>query len=207
MSESIPPKTAAELFGAPEVPKQGRERLVVIAVELFYRNGFNAVGVDRVTSEAGVSKTTFYKHFDSLTDLMVAAVRWRDQWESKAWDRAVRARAGEDPRRRLRGHFEVMDEWFQDPDFIGCMFINAASEFPDPAEPVHQAAADHKRRSRDAVRDLGQEGGAADPEAFADAYTLLHEGTLVMRQVMGQKRAAELALPLVDELLARHLPG
>jgi AcrR family transcriptional regulator len=177
------------------------------AVELFYRNGFNAVGLDRVTSEAGVSKTTFYKHFDSLTDLMVAAVRWRDQWESEAWDRAVRARAGEDPRRRLRGHFEVMDEWFQDPDFIGCMFINAASEFPDPGEPVHQAATEHKRRSRDAVRDLAAEGGAGDAESFADAYMLLHEGTLVMRQVMGRKSAAALALPLVDELLERHFPA
>ena len=61
MSEPGPAKTAAELFGAPEIPPQGRDRLVAIAVELFYRNGFNAVGLDRVTSEAGVSKTTFYK--------------------------------------------------------------------------------------------------------------------------------------------------
>lgn len=207
MHEPSSPKTATELAGAPEIPTQGRERLVAIAVELFYRNGFNAVGLDRVTSEAGVSKTTCYKHFESLTELMVAAVQWRDRWESEAWDRAVRARVGDGPRSRLRGHFEVMDEWFQDPDFIGCMFINAASEFPDPAEPVHRAAAEHERRSRDAVRDLAAEGGAEEAEAFADADMLLHEGTLVMRQVMGQRGAAALALPLVDELLDRHLPA
>ena len=45
----------------------------------------------------------------------------------------------------------------------------------------------------------------SDAEAFADAYVLLHEGALVMRQVMGQKTAAALALPLVDELLASRL--
>lgn len=207
MSAERTPKTAVELFGAPEVPSRGRGRLVAIAVELFYRNGFNAVGLDRVLAEAGVSKTTFYKHFDCLTDLMVAAVQSRDEWESKAWDRAVRERAGDDPRRRLRAHFEVMDLWFQDQDFVGCMFINAASEFPDPNEPVHRAAAAHKRRSLEAVRDLAREGGAQDPEAFADAYVLLHEGTLVMRQVMGRKNAAALALPLIDELLERHLPA
>ena len=32
--------------------------------------------------------------------------------------------------------------------------------------------------------DAAREAGAEDAEAFADAYMLLHEGTLVMRQVM-----------------------
>ena len=48
------------------------------------------VGLDRVLATAGVTKTTFYKHFESRDDLMVAAVERRDQWESQAWDRAVR---------------------------------------------------------------------------------------------------------------------
>ena len=47
--------------------------------------------------------------------------------------------------------------------------------------------------------------GVLDPEAFADAYALLLEGALSMRQVMGRKSAAALALPLVDELLERYL--
>jgi AcrR family transcriptional regulator len=199
-------KTAKELFGAPEIPKQGRERILAIAVELFYRNGFNAVGLDRVLQEVGVSKTAFYKHFESFTELQVEAVRRRDEWESQAWARAVRKRAGDDPRARLRAQFEVMDAWFQDPDFAGCMFLNAAAEFPDPNHPVHRAAADFKRKGRDAVSALARQAGSSDPEAFADAYALLLEGALSMRQVMGRKSAAALALPLVDELLERYLP-
>src|SRR5437016_3477716 len=78
-------------------PRTGRDRLVAAAVELFYRNGFGAVGVDRVIAAAGVTKTTFYKHFDSKDELMVAAVQRRDEWESQAWDRAVRKLAGDDP--------------------------------------------------------------------------------------------------------------
>ena len=76
------PKSAAELLGLPDAPKTGRDRLVAAAIELFYRHGFGAVGIDRVIAAAGVTKTTFYKHFESKDDLMVAAVRRRDEWES-----------------------------------------------------------------------------------------------------------------------------
>src|SRR3954466_12895346 len=94
-------KTVWELFEMPSPPTTGRERLVAAAIELFYRNGFNAVGVDQVIAAAGVTKTTFYKHFESKDDLMVAAVQRRDEWESQAWGRAAREVAGDDPAAQL----------------------------------------------------------------------------------------------------------
>src|SRR5215208_6718197 len=118
-------KPVAELLGVMNVPKSGRQRLVAVAVELFYRYGFGAIGVDQVLTTAGVTKTTFYKHFESKDELMVAAVQLRDEWESQAWGRAVRKLAGDDPVRQLLAMLDVMDLWFNDPDFGGCMFINA----------------------------------------------------------------------------------
>src|SRR3954468_10407781 len=149
-----PAKLATELLGVPDPPRTGRERLVAAAVELFYRHGVGAVGVDRVIAAAGVTKTTFYKHFQGKDDLMVAAVRRRDEWESGAWDRAVRKLAGDDPAGQLLAMLDVLDVWFNDPDFRGCMFLNTAAEFPNPHDPVHQAAAEYKRRARDHWRDL-----------------------------------------------------
>jgi AcrR family transcriptional regulator len=87
---AAPTKSVTELFGLPDPPKTGRERLVAAAVELFSRHGFGAVGIDQVVATAGVTKTTFYKHFEGKDDLMVAAVERRDEWESQAWDSAVR---------------------------------------------------------------------------------------------------------------------
>jgi AcrR family transcriptional regulator len=200
-------KTAAELLGVFNVPSEGRDRLVATAVELFYSYGFNAVGLDRILDEAGVSKTTFYKHFDSKDELMVAAVEMREKWESAAWVRAVRELAGDDPRARLIGMFDLMDMWFNEPDFRGCMFISAASEFPNPADPVHQAAARHKCRTRDGVCDLARQGGLTDPEKFADLYTLLFEGALVMRQVFGRNDAARTARGEIEQLVARFTPA
>jgi AcrR family transcriptional regulator len=202
-------KTAAELLGLPDPPRTGRERLVATAVELFYRHGFGAIGVDRIIETAGVTKTTFYKHFESKDDLMVAAVKRRDEWESQAWSRAIRQRAGDDPRAKLLAMFDVLDEWFNAPDFVGCMFLNAASEFPNPHDPVHQAAAAYKRRARDNQRDLARAAGAepAAAEVFADCYTALLEGALVLRQTQGRNDAARTIRPMVEQLIQTYLPA
>src|SRR5439155_4205066 len=108
---NAPPKSVTELLGLPDAPRTGRERLVAAAVELFYRQGFGAVGIDQVIATAGVTKTTFYKHFESKDDLMVAAVQRRDEWESQAWQRAVRKLAGDtaSPARQILAMLDVMD--------------------------------------------------------------------------------------------------
>lgn len=201
-------KTVSELFGLAPPPKTGRERLVAAAVELFYRHGFGAVGIDRVIATAGVTKTTFYKHFESKDDLMVAAVERRDEWEAQAWGRAVRKLAGDDPVRQILAMLDIMDLWFNDPDFHGCMFTNSAVEFPNPNDPVHRAAAASKRRTRDFRRDLALAAGA-DPvsaETFADCYTALIDGALILRQVHGRNDAARAIRPAVEQLIAAYMP-
>ena len=204
---SVRTKSVAELFGLPPAPRTGRERLVAAAVELFYRRGFGAVGIDQVITAAGVTKTTFYKHFEGKDDLMVAAVQRRDEWESQAWDRAVCKLAGDDPARQLLAMVDVMDLWFNDPDFGGCMFLNTAAEFPNPHDPVHQAAAQYKRRSRDHRRDLARAAGAAPAaaETFADCFTALIEGALILRQTQGRNDAARAVRPAVEQLISNYL--
>jgi len=202
---ALPRKSAAELLGVPAAPRRARDRIVLTAIDLFYSYGFNAVGLDRILDAAGTTKTTFYKHFASKDELAVTAVKERDAWERRAWERAVRERAGDDPRAQLLALFDVLDVWFNAPDFRGCMFINAASEFPNPNDPVHQAAAGYKRAARDAVADRAARAGARDASAFADAYTLILEGTLVLRQVHDRDDAARLARPVVVALIEQHL--
>ena len=202
-------KSVAALFGLPEAPKTGRERLVAAAVELFARQGFGAVGIDQVIAQAGVTKTTFYKHFEGKDDLMVAAVQRREEWESQAWNRAVRKLAGDDPAKQFLGMMDVMDLWFNDPEFHGCMFTNAAAEFPNPHDPVHQAAAAYKRRARDHWRDLASAAGAdpAAAETFADCFWALIEGALSLRQTHGRNDAARVVRPAVEQLVRAYLPN
>lgn len=200
-------RSVTELLGLPNPPAIGRERLVAVAVDLFYRNGLTGVGIDRVIASAGVTRTTFYKHFESKDELMVAAVQLRDQWETQAVGRLVREIAGDDPAAQLLAMLDVLDLWFNAPDFHGCMFLNTAIEFPNPHDPVHQAAAAHKRRVRDSLRDLALAAGAeADPaETFADCYCALIEGALVLRQTHDRDDAARVVRPAAQQLIAAYI--
>jgi AcrR family transcriptional regulator len=197
---------AARALGVAEEAKSGRGRLLDRAIDLFYANGFHAVGLDNILAAAGVTKTTFYKHFDSLEELMVVAVERRHRWESDAWARAVTGVAGGDERGRFIALFDVMDRWFNEPEFRGCLFINVAAEFPDPSDPVHKIAVVHKREQRDAWRDLAARLGAAEPDGFADQYAVLVEGTLILRHVHGRNDAARVTRPVAEALVDRHVP-
>jgi AcrR family transcriptional regulator len=198
--------SAARVLGVVAEAKNGRGRLLDRAIDLFYASGFHSVGLDNILDAAGVTKTTFYKHFDSLEDLMVAAVERRHRWEGEAWERAISEAAGGDDRRRFVAMFDLMDRWFNEPEFRGCLFINVAAEFPDPDDPVHRAAAAYKKAQRDAWRDLAARLGSADAEAFADGFSVLVEGTLILRHVHGRNDAARVSRPLAEALVDHHVP-
>jgi AcrR family transcriptional regulator len=202
------PKTVHELFGLPPAPTTGRERLIAVTIELVYRHGFGAVGIDQVIAAAGVTKTTFYKHFESRDELLVATVQRQDEWESRAWADAVRRIAPDEPARQLLAMFDVMDLWFNSPDFRGCVFMSAATEYPNPNDPIHRAASAYKRRGRDRFRDSAVAAGATreTAETFADCYAALVEGAFVMRQTQGRNDAARAVRPAVEHLIETMLP-
>jgi AcrR family transcriptional regulator len=49
-----------------------RERLVVSAVDLFIEQGYDATTVTQIAERAGVTKSTFFRHFPDKRELLVA---------------------------------------------------------------------------------------------------------------------------------------
>ena len=126
------------------MPTSRRDELVETAMRLFSREGFNATGVDRVLREAGVSRMTLYNHFGSKDELIVAALRRRDEVFRSRMRRFIDSRA-KDPAGRLLAAFDFQESWFTSADFSGCMFLNATSEFADPTCAIRRTAAEHVR--------------------------------------------------------------
>ncbi len=181
-----------------------RDHLVDTALELFGRDGFHATGIDRILAESGVAKMTLYKHFKSKDELILAALRLRDERWRNWFMRAVEGRAKE-PRARLLAVFDALGEWFADKDFTGCMFINASAEFADHGNPIHGAAAENKRLVMGYLRDVAAAAGAGDPEALAYELALLAEGAIVLAHVAGQTDAAGRARKAAETLVARAI--
>src|ERR1043165_5002736 len=59
----------------PAKRSEARERLLATASELFYAEGINSVGVDRIVAASNVTLATFYRHFPSKQDLGVGYLR------------------------------------------------------------------------------------------------------------------------------------
>ncbi|WP_161539574.1 TetR/AcrR family transcriptional regulator [Paramagnetospirillum kuznetsovii] len=157
------------------------------ALRLFYREGIRSTGVDRIIAEAGVAGMSFYRNFKSKDGLVAAVLKRRDEaW--MAWLTGV-VEAGEaSPAGRVARIFDALDQWFKGPDFHGCMFINAAGEFADPACTVRRAAAAHKERLKSYMGGLCRSAGLASE--IADMLFLLAEGAIVAAFVQGDLGAA-----------------
>jgi AcrR family transcriptional regulator len=194
-------RTAAEVFGVPEPPRDTRERILYTALDLFYAFGFHEVGLDRILETVGVTKTTFYNHFESRDHLILDALEMRERWEGRAMERGMRERAGYDPKALLVAQFEVLDEWFNHPDYQGCIFVLACAEFPLPSHPVHKRAAEGFHAAEEQVRGLAKAAGVRDPEGFARQYVMLLQGALTRRLVSRDDGAARAARDVVARLL------
>lgn len=169
-----------------------REQIVTEALKLFYRDGFNATGVDKICTEAGVSKKTLYNHFKSKDELVLATLRKRDESFRNKFMRETE-RLASDPRGRLLALFDALEAWFREKDFCGCMFINASAEFSSQDDPNHIISAEHKRLIRGYIQELAELAGARNPGVLASQLNLLLEGAIVEAHVSGNKQAAKLA--------------
>lgn len=188
------------------MPNSTRHRLIESAIRRFYRDGFRNVGIDQVLADVGISKTAFYKHFESKDELMLAALEARNVWLQETFRDMIRSHGGPDPAAQLRGLFDVVERVINSDEFQGCIFVNAAMEFPLAHEPAHLAAAEHKRAIESIVRELAAEANADNPAAMAQDLCLIIEGAYVTRQVTGDPQTIAIARRVADSVIAKRLP-
>ena len=187
------------------MPSDTRKRLLEAALWRFYRDGFSNVGIDQILEEVGISKTAFYKHFESKDDLMVAVLDEHTDHMVRQFRELVALQGGSDPVERLRATFHVVEHYADIDGFKGCIFVNAAMEFPLPHEPAHKAALRNKQAIEQVVRELAMDAGVPDPSALASELCLIMEGAYVTRHVTGRTDAVALARRVADRVIASHL--
>jgi len=177
-----------------------RDRILETAYELFSHRGIRGVGVDEIIRRAGVAKATFYRHFPSKDDLVIAFLELRERRWSQEFVEAGVQRRGATPEEQLLAYFEVFDEWFHDDDFEACSFINTLLEM-GPEHPAARAAIDHLANIRSGVGERAEAAGLREPEAFAYAFQILMRGAIIAAaegDLDAARRATSLARLLID---------
>ena len=183
-----------------------KQHLVDVATELFNRFGYRAVGIDQVIAESGIAKTTLYRHFPSKEDLIVAVLkgideRFRDAMRKHVERKAVACGGA------LLATFDYLGKWFEDEEFFGCPFINAAGEYGDRNSSVFHAAMLHKRLMVAYFEELARASGLTNPKQIAEQINLLHEGAIAVAHITGESSIAETRPARGKKNVERRLTG
>ncbi len=182
-----------------------RDELVQKALQTFYRNGFQATGMDMLVAESGISKTSMYKHFRTKEDLILAVLRLRDEQFRNWLYRRMEEKAGT-PQQQLIAMFDALEEWFDEPGYKGCMFIKASSEYQDASHPIHKQSADHKRMLESHITNLAEQAGMENPGALARQLLILKEGAIVTAHMGHTDNPAKDAKAAAIQLVKNHSP-
>jgi len=182
-----------------------RQRLIDASQKRFYRDGFRNTGLDQILSDVGISKAAFYKHFESKDDLMVEVLQQNDKWLQNSFREMIRQHAGRSAVDQLRSLFEVVRRISGWHEFHGCIFVNAAMEFPLKHDPAHKAALRNKVAIEELVYELAERAGASDPHALAQELCLIMEGVYVTRSVTHDPDTIKIARRLADRVIDAYL--
>ena len=183
----------------PHRPSEARERLLRTASGLFYAKGIHAVGIDEIISRARVTRATFYRHFPSKDDLIVQYIRTTDQGirdaVAVATDKPTSADSG------VRALADFVASQIKTPGFRGCAFLNAAAEYPDVENPIHQAILAHRSWFYETA--LHAFGRVTDRAPLAAAhFVMLRDGAFVEGCLADPDTVTKTFLHGIDGMLA-----
>ncbi|VAW60186.1 Transcriptional regulator, AcrR family [hydrothermal vent metagenome] len=186
-----------------------RDHLVATALDLFTQHGYRATGIDTILAESGVAKMTLYNHFKSKDELIIAALKKRDdefmQWLGDAIKRYIPQQQGDPRTHKLLSLFDALHEWINSEAFYGCNFISASVEFKDEDDPVHIAAGAFKKLKLGVLQELLSELELENPAGIARQIHMIIEGAIVMAVTIGEKNSALIGKKTALQILQANL--
>lgn len=183
--------------------EETRNAILKSGLELFTERGFNSVSVEEITRRAGVAKGSFYTHFSTKSDLIVAEFWVIDEYYKRYADRNLRRYAT--AREKLIAFTRAQMRYVRDivgNDKLKILYANQTSE--PGSEKVITNRERQWHRIVKSIITAGQENGEfrgdLDPErmtllfnrsargVFLDwcisdgAFDLVKEGVAVVRE-------------------------
>jgi hypothetical protein len=175
-----------------------RQRILNTATDLFYREGINATGVERLASEASVPNGPSINTF---------RVKRRRRGVPALHSAGVGdpIRPGPDaanrtPRERILALFETPSP---DGQMRGCPFHNAAVEASEVMPEIQDIVHEHKRAYIKGLIKLARQAGAANPTLLGNQLGLLYEGAAALSTSLDDPapwtHARKAATTLIDQ--------
>ncbi len=161
-----------------------KEHILDVADQLFYGQGLHAVGIDRVIAAAKIAKTSLYRYFPSKDVLIQAYLERRNQRFWQLLEVAL-ADCEPTPMAQLVGVIDYIAWLLEQPEWQGCPFLLAASEFADAEHLSRQVVVAHKEMVCDRISILAKAVGLSQPQTLATQLTMLIDGGFSQARYLG----------------------
>lgn len=158
------------------------DRILTVACGLFYQQGYRGTGINQIIAESKVAKASFFNHFPSKEDLLLAYAHDQLQQDQRL---RVSVESWKDPHDRFFAALRILQPWLISTRFRGCPFQILAHETPPRLNEVFHVIARHHDNLRTLFRDVThfltrheERFVHHDPEEIAGMYFLVFEGAI-----------------------------
>jgi len=158
-----------------------QERIIRVASDLFYRQGFNSTGINQIIAEADIAIGSLYNHFSSKNDLLQAyLIKEEIEW-FKGFEEHISKIS--DPREKILSLIDYRKRLQKSAKFAGCHFIKIISEIGDSSPAVSDFVKQHKLKQKEIIRklvnDYAEKIKNVDANLSTENIFLLIEGAVV----------------------------
>jgi AcrR family transcriptional regulator len=184
------------------------ERILEVASDLFYKQGYRATGINEVIRESGVAKATFYHHFPTKDDLCYAYIKGLSDNELMYMDNFVATSKG--ALNRFLAPLQSLGPWLIDTKFRGCPFLHMVAEIPDHTSPLRKVGSKLYRDVDKRVHKLCDELIASDKQyahldsaKLCEDYMLIFAGAIALAELYHDISPIEQGVATLKRLIGK----
>ena len=181
-----------------------RARIMETASRLFYKNGIQAVGVDKIVAEAKIAKMTLYSYFASKDDLIIeylekSSIAWFENFHSY-----LNSNCKSDNERLIQSFIYLKEYFFRSDTYRGSGFINAATEISDAKNPAHSVILEHQENLRECFERWAFNSGLNSARELSYLLLNLFNGTIISSMIEDFPEPITHTINYVEKLIDLH---
>lgn len=180
-----------------------RDRIIETSTRLFYHEGYQATGINRIIEEAAIAKSSLYQHFRSKDDLLIEYIsisikKWFDGLQKLTGDNKA-------PEKNLLMLFDYRKKIAIENDFKGCAFIRLAYELPNLQGKAAELIREHKKVVKlfisKQVAELRPEIDKERQTELTNMIYTLYEGCGIESSLQHSVKPIEITRTIVSKLI------
>jgi len=190
------------------------ERLIKAGRDLFWRDGYNATGVQQITQTAGVPKGSFYNHFESKEAFAAVVIDHYAAHLCRSWEMLVSAAPKESALATIEYVLDQLtDHHERQPGHLGCLMGNFAGEVATSSDLCRQALRIAQISWQERLAELIRKGqahgtirGDVSAGTLSDFVWDVWQGALLRMKIEGSAEPVRQSVALMIDHLLRPGP-